>query len=119
MIRNGIPVINGQKQRWKNENRNCILKAWCRGCPAVASRAHGDFYDADPQCWKEVPGYEGSRSSWCDTCRAGYKLKPCIGASYGFGNIREACMVLDGGKVNGKIVVEVAVWDFGKFRQRI
>ena len=30
----------------------CELKAWCRGCPAVASRAHGDFYDADPQCWK-------------------------------------------------------------------
>lgn len=24
--------------------------------------ASGDFYDADPQCWKEVPGYEGSRS---------------------------------------------------------
>ena len=36
------------------------------------------------------------------------KLKPCIGASYGFGDIREACMALDGGKVNGKIVVEVA-----------
>ena len=33
----------------------CELKAWCRGCPAVASGARGDFYDADPQCWKEVP----------------------------------------------------------------
>ena len=32
----------------------CELKAWCRGCPAVASGAHGDFYDIDPQCWKEV-----------------------------------------------------------------
>lgn len=32
----------------------CELKSWCRGCPAVASGAHGDFYDADPQCWKEV-----------------------------------------------------------------
>ncbi|MDO4650709.1 MAG: hypothetical protein Q4B26_18895, partial [Eubacteriales bacterium] len=32
----------------------CELKAWCRGCPAVASGARGDFYDADPQCWKEV-----------------------------------------------------------------
>lgn len=38
----------------------CELKAWCRGCPAVASGAHsingmpGDFYDEDPQCWKEV-----------------------------------------------------------------
>ncbi len=30
----------------------CELKAWCRGCPAVASGAHGDFYDVDPQCWK-------------------------------------------------------------------
>lgn len=39
----------------------CELKAWCRGCPAVASGAHGDFYDADPQCWKEVPGYEGMK----------------------------------------------------------
>lgn len=37
------------------------------------------------------------------------KLKPCIGAVYGFGDIRVACMALDGGKVNGKIVVEVAV----------
>lgn len=32
----------------------CELKAWCRGCPAVASGARGDFYDADPQCWKIV-----------------------------------------------------------------
>ena len=37
---------------------NCELKAWCRGCPAVASGAHGDFYDADPQCWKEVSGFD-------------------------------------------------------------
>ena len=32
----------------------CELKAWCRGCPAVASGRYGDFYDADPQCWKEA-----------------------------------------------------------------
>jgi radical SAM/SPASM domain protein of ACGX system len=32
----------------------CELKAWCRGCPAVASGRSGDFYDTDPQCWKEV-----------------------------------------------------------------
>lgn len=37
------------------------------------------------------------------------KLSPCIGASYGFEDIQEACMALDGGKVNGKIVVEVTV----------
>ena len=30
----------------------CELKAWCRGCPAVANSAAGDFYGADPQCWK-------------------------------------------------------------------
>lgn len=32
----------------------CELLAWCRGCPAVASGKEGDFYAADPQCWKEV-----------------------------------------------------------------
>ena len=32
----------------------CELLAWCRGCPAVASGKDGDFYAADPQCWKEV-----------------------------------------------------------------
>lgn len=32
----------------------CELKAWCRGCPAVASGARGNFYDSDPQCWKEI-----------------------------------------------------------------
>lgn len=30
----------------------CELKAWCRGCPAVASGKSGNFYAADPQCWK-------------------------------------------------------------------
>lgn len=37
------------------------------------------------------------------------KLKPFIGASYRFEDIQEACMALDSGKVNGKIVVEMAV----------
>jgi radical SAM/SPASM domain protein of ACGX system len=32
----------------------CELKAWCRGCPAVASGKEGNFYAADPQCWKEI-----------------------------------------------------------------
>lgn len=31
----------------------CELKAWCRGCPAVANGTSGDFYGVDPQCWKE------------------------------------------------------------------
>lgn len=26
----------------------CELKAWCRGCPAVANGTNGDFYGADP-----------------------------------------------------------------------
>lgn len=34
----------------------CELLAFCRGCPAVASGANGDFYDADPQCWKDNIG---------------------------------------------------------------
>lgn len=36
----------------------CELLAWCRGCPAVASGTSGNFYDADPQCWKEIRDYE-------------------------------------------------------------
>lgn len=32
--------------------RKCELKAWCRGCPAVANGTNGSFYAADPQCWK-------------------------------------------------------------------
>lgn len=34
-------------------------------------------------------------------------LLPCMGAVYDFKDIREACVALDGGKVNGKIVVTV------------
>ena len=33
----------------------CELLAWCRGCPAVASGRDGNFYAADPQCWKKLP----------------------------------------------------------------
>ena len=32
----------------------CELLACCRGCPTVASGKTGNFYGADPQCWKEV-----------------------------------------------------------------
>ncbi|WP_432617073.1 radical SAM/SPASM domain protein, ACGX system [Butyricicoccus sp.] len=35
----------------------CELLAYCRGCPAVASSKTGDFYAADPQCWKEIEGF--------------------------------------------------------------
>ena len=34
----------------------CPLLAWCRGCPAVASGRTGNFYEADPQCWREEEG---------------------------------------------------------------
>ncbi len=33
---------------------SCNLLSYCRGCPAVAYGTSGDFYSADPQCWKEV-----------------------------------------------------------------
>ena len=36
-----------------------------------------------------------------------HKLSPKIGAEYNFEHIREACIALDSGKVNGKIVVTV------------
>lgn len=36
----------------------CELLAWCRGCPAVASGKTGNFYAADPQCWKVIGGTE-------------------------------------------------------------
>ena len=32
----------------------CELLPYCRGCPAVAYGATGDFYGADPQCWKMI-----------------------------------------------------------------
>ena len=38
----------------KFEKRSkCELLSFCRGCPAVASGKDGNFYAADPQCWKE------------------------------------------------------------------
>ena len=48
-----------QMERYRDYDRfekcaKCVLKAWCRGCPAVASGRDGDFYAADPQCWKEI-----------------------------------------------------------------
>lgn len=36
-----------------------------------------------------------------------YGLKPLVGARFSFDRIRDACIALDGGKVNGKIVVEM------------
>ena len=36
-----------------------------------------------------------------------HHLKPLIGATYDFEHIKDACIALDSGKVNGKIVVEV------------
>ena len=36
-----------------------------------------------------------------------HHLKPLVGAIFDFDHIKEACIALDSGKVNGKIVVEV------------
>ena len=36
-----------------------------------------------------------------------HELKPLIGAAFDFEYIKDACIALDSGKVNGKIVVEV------------
>ena len=38
-----------------------------------------------------------------------HKLKPLTGAAYDFENVREACIALDGGKVNAKIVVKIDI----------
>jgi radical SAM/SPASM domain protein of ACGX system len=32
----------------------CELLRFCRGCPAVAFGKTHDYYEADPQCWKEI-----------------------------------------------------------------
>jgi len=34
--------------------RNCVLRNYCRGCPAVAYNASGSFLGSDPQCWKNI-----------------------------------------------------------------
>jgi radical SAM/SPASM domain protein of ACGX system len=36
---------------------SCELKRFCRGCPAVAFGSTGNFYGADPQCWKQIAGH--------------------------------------------------------------
>lgn len=36
-----------------------------------------------------------------------HQLRPLIGATYDFENIGAACIALDSGKVNGKIIVSV------------
>ncbi|HBC77684.1 MAG TPA: radical SAM/SPASM domain-containing protein, partial [Bacteroidales bacterium] len=33
---------------------SCELKRFCRGCPAVTYGYTGDYYGADPQCWKKI-----------------------------------------------------------------
>jgi radical SAM/SPASM domain protein of ACGX system len=33
---------------------SCELKRFCRGCPAVTYGYTGNFYGADPQCWKQI-----------------------------------------------------------------
>lgn len=37
----------------ETECGNCVLKFYCRGCPAVAYGEYGDWRKRDPQCWKK------------------------------------------------------------------
>lgn len=42
----------------------CELLPYCRGCPAVASGSNGgNFYAADPQCWKQINKITGEKLS--------------------------------------------------------
>ncbi len=46
-----------QMEEYRDFNRmegckKCELRSYCRGCPAVAFGATGNFYAKDPQCWK-------------------------------------------------------------------
>jgi radical SAM protein with 4Fe4S-binding SPASM domain len=34
----------------------CLLRGYCRGCPAVAYGATGNMYAPDPQCWADENG---------------------------------------------------------------
>lgn len=53
-------IFNGERMNTYREYEKfekcskCQLLRFCRGCPAVAYGYTGNFYAADPQCWKEV-----------------------------------------------------------------
>lgn len=47
-------LLDSQKREEIEKLLICELLAFCCGCPAVASGRDGNFYGADPQCWKEV-----------------------------------------------------------------
>ncbi len=52
-----IWVCDMEKYREYNKFEKCSkceLLQFCRGCPAVAYGTTGNFYGADPQCWKEI-----------------------------------------------------------------
>lgn len=47
--------MNSYRQYDKFEKcAQCELKRFCRGCPAVTYGYTGNFYAADPQCWKQI-----------------------------------------------------------------
>lgn len=71
-----------QVERFSKCSR-CELLAWCRGCPAVARGAAGGFYEADPQCWHEVPGGQAASEGVAQAERDGTQSTagaPVIGA---------------------------------------
>ena len=52
-------VWTGKMESYRDFSRfekcaKCELLSYCRGCPAVAGAKTGNFYAADPQCWKEI-----------------------------------------------------------------
>jgi len=55
-----IDIFTGDKMNYYRDFdkfekcSKCELKRFCRGCPAVAYGYTGDFYGADPQCWKQI-----------------------------------------------------------------
>lgn len=60
-------ITNMEKYRKFTEFSKCSkckLLAWCRGCPAVAKGANGEFYSSDPQCWADENGelFEGDKN---------------------------------------------------------
>ena len=50
---NGAPTDSYRQHEKFIKCSKCELLRFCRGCPAVAFGYTGDFYAADPQCWKE------------------------------------------------------------------
>ena len=53
-------IFTGENLSWYRQYNNfkkcskCELLRFCRGCPSVSYGYTHNFYESDPQCWKEV-----------------------------------------------------------------